>query len=145
MNRKEFIKTCGFSCLSIIGVSAVLPACKPTKYVQGKQMGNKLTVDKADFLKDKNGTKNRHYIIVKTESLNYPIVLYRLSDSDYLALLLQCTHQNMELNVNGDLISCSAHGSEFNNKGEVMQGPAEQALKQFPVTHDNEKIYIQLT
>lgn len=146
MDRKEFIKTCGYSCLSIIGFSAALQACTPTKYMQSTLRGQQLTLNKTDFIKDKNGSKKyRHYIIVKTESLNFPIVLYRHSDMDYRALLLQCPHQSMELNVNGDLITCSAHGSEFNNNGEVMQGPAEQALKQYLVTHDTEKIHIHLT
>jgi cytochrome b6-f complex iron-sulfur subunit len=51
----------------------------------------------------------------------------------------------MELNVNGDMLSCPAHGSEFNNKGAVLQGPAERPLKKFPVTTDNENIYIHIS
>lgn len=71
-------------------------------------------------------------------------MVYRFSETDFKALLLRCTHQSYELNVSGDLISCAAHGSEFTNKGDVVQGPAEQSLKSFPITIDENNIYIQL-
>lgn len=146
MDRKAFIKTCGFSCLSMLGIAGVLESCTPTKYIQGQLLNNKLGVNKTDFLKEnKDESKKRHFIIVRAEGVNYPIVLYRFSEADYVAMLLQCPHQNMELNVNGDLITCSAHGSEFNNKGEVITGPAEQGLKHYTITQDTEKIYIHLT
>lgn len=146
MDRKTFIKTCSLSCLSVIGISGLISSCAPTKYIQGQLSGTKLSVNKTDFLKDnKEAAKKRHFVIVRTEGINYPIVLYRFSETDYVAMLLQCPHQSMELNVNGDLITCSAHGSEFNNKGEVITGPAEQGLKHYAVTQDSEKIYIHLT
>jgi Rieske Fe-S protein len=142
MKRKEFIQTCGLTCLSLIGLASVLESCAGTKHIQVSAENNKLTLFKKDFL---NKDKPRRYVIVRSDSLTHPIVVYRISDSEFKALLLQCSHQGMELSVNGDLLTCSAHGSEFNNKGEVVQGPAEQNLKHYPITHDNEKVYIHLS
>lgn len=145
MDRKEFIKTCGYSCLGFIGLS-FLDSCTPTKYLQAGSENNQLQIARSEFTEiKKSKTQVRRYVIVKTSALNYPLVLYRFSDTDFSALLLQCPHQGAELNVHGDLLSCSAHGSEFNHKGELMQGPAEQGLKKFKVTTDNQNIYIHLT
>ena len=143
MKRDEFIRTCSLTCLSLVGFATLLESCTGTKHVQASVKDNKLSLLKQDFLTENK--KQRRYVIVRNDKLAYPIVLYRFSESDYKAILLQCSHQGMELTVNGDLLSCNAHGSEFNNKGEVIQGPAEQNLKQYPVSYDHENIYIHLT
>ncbi|MFY9308646.1 MAG: Rieske (2Fe-2S) protein [Bacteroidia bacterium] len=145
MDRKEFIKNCGYSCLGLMGLS-LLDSCTSVKYVQTGSENNQLKIARSEFIEvKKNKTQTRRYVIVKANALNFPIVLYRFTDTDFSALLLQCPHQGMELNVNGDLLSCSAHGSEFNNKGELIQGPAEQGLKKYKVTSDTQNIYIHLT
>lgn len=76
--------------------------------------------------------------------LEFPIYLYRFSDNEYTALLMKCTHQGNELQASGNHLHCSVHGSEFNNKGVVAQGPAERNLRSFKVSFDNEKIFIDL-
>jgi Rieske Fe-S protein len=144
MNRKAFIKTCGYSCFGLLGIS-FLDACKPVKYIQSANENNRLKIARSEFIEvKKNKTQIRKYVFVKVSKLDFPIVLYRFTENDFSALLLQCPHQGAELNVHGDLISCSAHGSEFSNKGDIIQGPAEQKLKQYNVTSDTENIYIHL-
>lgn len=146
MDRKEFIKACSFSCLSLIGVSAFLESCTNVKQINATTEKGQLKFALSEFIEIKNEKKViRKYIIARTPALNFPIVVYRTSDTEFSALLLECTHQGVELTVNGDLLSCSAHGSEFNNKGNVITGPADQNLKTFNVTNDLENIYIQLT
>jgi len=86
----------------------------------------------------------RQYIIVKNESLTFPVYLYRFSDNEYSAVLMKCTHQGAELSASGDHLHCPSHGSEFNNKGILSQGPAEKNLRAFKVSADNEKIFIDL-
>jgi len=142
MERKEFIQKCGYACLGVMGLSLILEGCAPAKYIQVSPEGNLLKVPKKDLLSAKK--KNLRHAVIKTNALNYPIVLYRFSDTDYSALLLECTHQGTELTVNGDLLSCPAHGSEFTNRGEIIQGPAEQKLKNYKVTNDTENVYIHI-
>ena len=129
--------------------------------MQGIVNNRRLQINKAEFsIEQKNHpvgevgkTRYRKYIIAKLppdsnnylgESANYPIVVYRFSETEFSALLLRCTHQGTELNVNGAIITCSAHGSEFGNKGEVLQGPADQRLKSLAITTDEKNIYLQL-
>jgi len=145
MDRKQFLKTCGGSCLGLLGLS-VLAECKPTRHVQGTLANNQLQIEKKEFILVKNEKiKYRNSIITKPDNSDYPIVIYRFSETEYSALLLRCTHQSNELTMNGDILSCPAHGSEFNNKGEAIQGPAEQKLQSFKVTSDEKNIYIQLS
>ena len=86
----------------------------------------------------------RQYIIVRNDRLEYPICLYRISETEYVALLMRCTHQGTELQAFGDHLQCPAHGSEFNNRGQVSQGPAENNLRTFRVTNGEEKLLIEL-
>lgn len=145
MERRNFIKRCGLLGASCLGLSMLVEGCSSTHYVQGIANNNWLQINKSDFILLKNDkTTFRKYVIAKLENSDYPIVVYRFSENEFSALLLRCTHLGNELNVNGDLLTCSAHGSEFSNKGGIIQGPAEQKLKSFPVTNDEKNIYIQL-
>lgn len=145
MERRDFIKQCGILGVSCFGLSLLIEACGSTHYVQGVTNNNRLQISKSDFVVLKNDKETyRKYLIAKAVNSEHPIVIYRFSENDFSALLLRCTHRGVELNVNGDLLTCSAHGSEFSNKGEVIQGPAEQKLKSFLVTADEKNIYIQL-
>lgn len=146
MERKDFLKICGGTCLGLVGLSAVLQSCGTAYYAQGTVANNKLQISKTDFIKtNKEKTSVRKYVLVKPANSDFPIVVYRKNDTTFTALLLRCTHQSNELNVNGDILTCPAHGSEFSNTGEVIQGPAEQKLVSYPVTTDEKNIYIQLS
>ena len=147
MDRKKFIKQCGIACLGATGVSLLLESCAGTKQINASLVNNQLQVPLSSFLisRKNNSPEYKRFIVVRNEQLNYPLVIYRNGDNDYTSLLLRCSHQYNELNVNGELLSCPAHGSEFDNKGNVISGPADMKLRSFPVTTDNEYIFIQLS
>lgn len=145
MERRNFIKRCGTVGFSCLGLSLLINSCAGVHHVTGIVNNNIIQLSKSEFIiKKDDKTFFRKYIIMRVEISNFPIVIYRFSETDFKAILLRCTHQDNELNVNGDLISCSAHGSEFTNKGDVVQGPAEQSLKSFPIKTDENIIYLQL-
>lgn len=142
MDRKEFIaETC--SICFVAGLSGLLNACNPTRYVSGTMHKDGIVLDKNDFLL-KDEKKYRAYLVVRNEALQFPICVYRFSETDYSALWMQCAHQGAELNVAGDFLQCPAHGSEFNNRGKVTSGPADRNLRTFPVTVSNNQIFIDL-
>ena len=60
------------------------------------------------------------------------------------ALWMSCTHQGSELQASGDFLQCPAHGSEFNNKGKITNGPADKDLRTFPVTVNKNELFIDL-
>ncbi len=147
MERRDFIRT---SCLSCLGGSALFTAltgCSSTYYakqIDFKQ--NNLVIKKNEFIEvKKDKTINRNVIVAKYEKLGFPIALFRLENDQYSAVYLECTHQGNEVQPQGDYLVCEGHGSEFDNKGKVTQGPAEKPLRTFIVKTDKENIYIDLS
>ena len=145
MDRRNFLKKSCSACLSLTVISSMVSGCVSTKYVSGKVAKDGITIDKDDFkIKQKGGTAYSSFVIVRNEILKYPICIYRINDDEYTALWMRCTHQGTELQASGDVLQCSAHGSEFNSKGQVRNGPANTALRTFPVTVTNNEIFIDL-
>ena len=146
MDRKAFMKTCGCSLLSASVLATLLQSCAKSNYfVQATPENHQLTLKKSVFTKSENGIiSERPYVLVETAQFDFPICLYKVDDSNYSALLMQCPHKGCELQPNGSFLVCPCHGSEFSNKGVVQNPPAEENLRSFPVKSDDENIYIQL-
>ena len=147
MNRKDFILGSCSACVSAGALAGLLSlsSCKPTQYVSGKLHPDGLLLDTADFVIRQNGTITyRPYIVVRNEALQFPICVYRFSDTDYSALWMQCAHQGAEVQVAGSYLQCPAHGSEYDSRGRVTNGPAAKDLRSFPVTVNNQQLFIDL-
>ncbi len=145
MDRRDFMRSCGYACLSGIAVTTILQSCATTKIVSGSIDQSELVIDLADFEQVKKKQSSfRNYLIVRNDSLQFPLAIYRFSDTEYTALYLKCTHQGAELQVFGDKIQCPAHGSEFSNRGVVESGPATEKLREFAVRIDNKQLKISL-
>jgi Rieske Fe-S protein len=145
MERRDFIRQSCTACLSMTAFSLFAASCAGTKYVIGTVSKDGITITRDDFkVKQKGGTAYASFIIVRNDRLSYPICVYRFNEGEYSALWMRCTHQGAELQASGDVLQCSAHGSEFNNKGEVRSGPANAHLRTFPVIANENEIFIDL-
>lgn len=145
MNRNKFIKTCGSICASSTVLSMLLQSCGSIHYAAHTLVGNTIKLSEAEFKEIKNGqTIDRSFVIVKENSLLYPICVYKKGDS-ITALLMQCTHQGCEVNPNPYSLVCPCHGSEFDTNGEVLNPPAEEPLVTYQVTIDQNYYSIHLT
>ncbi|MEO6547497.1 MAG: Rieske (2Fe-2S) protein [Ferruginibacter sp.] len=145
MHRKNFIKTCGLACAGAIGLNSLLPGCSAARQLSGKIAGDNLIVPLSEF-ETKNGANIyfKKYIVVQHDILLYPICVVRFSGQEYTALWMRCTHQGTELQVFGDKLQCPAHGSEFDNRGGVQDGPAATTLRTFPITIEKDQLKISL-
>ncbi|HYQ93073.1 MAG TPA: non-heme iron oxygenase ferredoxin subunit [Candidatus Competibacteraceae bacterium] len=60
-----------------------------------------------------------------------------------------CTHEDASLSLGvlkGEWVKCPLHGSQFNVRtGEVMEEPAEEPLKTYPVRIEGDTILIDLS
>lgn len=145
MRRREFIKQGCTACMTMTVFSTVLSSCVATKYISGELGKDGLKISKDEFkVKQKGGTAYSSFIIVRNDALQFPICIYRLNENEYSALWMKCTHQGAELQASGDVLQCPAHGSEFNNKGGVTNGPAGTNLRTFPVKVTNNELFIDL-
>lgn len=142
MHRKTFIKASCLACTSLSFLGAVLESCTSVKYTAGTLNDNGLLI-KLDLFNVKTKS-NTPYVIVRHDELQYPICVYKVSDAEYSAVFLSCSHQNAELQVAGDNLTCPAHGSEFDKYGKVLQGPASADLRTFPTSIINEQLFIDL-
>jgi Rieske Fe-S protein len=145
MDRRNFvIKSCK-ACLGAGLLSTLASGCSSAFYVSGTLEEKGISVSSTDFSYTKNDKViTRAYILVQNDKLEFPIYLLRENDQ-YTALYMKCTHQGSELNAAGDHLYCSSHGSEFDKKGNVTQGPAEKKLRSFPVRAEGNKITIDLS
>jgi Rieske Fe-S protein len=145
MNRREFIVNSCAACLGATAVSGLLSSCASTRYTSGTLGRDGITISTDEFNTNREGTAGyRSFIIVRNERLKFPIYVYRFGETEYSAVWMRCTHQGTELQAAGDQLQCSAHGSEFNNRGKVTNGPAGNDLRSFPVTVNNNELFIDL-
>jgi Rieske Fe-S protein len=145
MNRRAFIVNSCAACLGATAVSGLLSSCASTHYTSGNLAKDGVTLSADEFKIQKKGrTGYRPFIIVRNESLQYPVYVYRFGETEYSAVWMKCSHQGAELQASGDHLQCPAHGSEFNNKGKVTNGPADKDLRSFPVTVNNNELFIDL-
>ena len=127
MERLDFLKRCGALCLGGLAISPLLQSCTGAQYVSSELSGSNLKVKKADFQVLKDGQITyRNYVLVNPEKLNFPIYLSRLSEDNYSAVWMECSHQGAELSAHGDTLSCHAHGSEFDKNGNVTQASSRR-------------------
>jgi Rieske Fe-S protein len=145
MDRKQFIQTCGAACLGLVSASTLFSGCASTKIIQAPINGSDLLLSLHHFvISDEKETTYKKYVMVHNEQLQYPVCVYRHAADQYTALFMRCTHQGSELQVFGDRLQCPAHGSEFDNKGLVMNGPAAQNLRTLPVQLEEQQLKISL-
>lgn len=70
------------------------------------------------------------------------IVLTQATEGDFKAFTAVCTHSgNTVTGVNDSMIECDFHGSRFDAAtGEVLNGPANDALAEIAITVDGDQI-----
>lgn len=145
MQRSTFIKNSCLACLGSTLAAGLLPGCSSAYYAVVAYDAQRLVVKKSEFAQVKKAeTLMRPFVVLKHEKVEFPIALYRISDSEFVALYLQCTHQGCEVRPHNTVLSCPCHGSEYDPKGKVLEGPAERPLKQFPVKIEGEHVYVSL-
>lgn len=146
MDRKEFLKTCGVALVGLPFAAAILTSCQSIYYASSNIVNNRIVVPLSEFeIVKKTSTAYRDFVMLKSHSEDFPICLYKTGENQYTASLMKCTHRGCELNVGGGIYSCPCHGSEFDNKGTLLEGPADQDLKTFKTSINNENIYIELS
>ena len=84
---------------------------------------------------------------VRLQPGDLPSQVYLLATEDgYVALSPVCTHLGCTVEILGARLECPCHGSTYDRGGRVLRGPAERALRSFPVrTRADGTLEIDLT
>ncbi len=139
MQRRDFLRSSCNTCL-LVAAGWLLPAlsgCGPGAYqvFNTEEKEDRIAIPADAFIKGP-------LVLVRPKGWFYSIALRKKEDNTYTALLLKCTHQDNQLTASSDGYSCSLHGSAYNREGRVVKGPAERALKTFPVTNEANQLII---
>lgn len=124
MLRKDFIKK---SCLACMGIAASgvllegLSSCASFPVMKLNTVENVVQIKLEEFQVNK-------MMIVRPSQLDYDIFVNKISDNLYLVLVMKCSHQDWNLATNPKGFNCSLHGSMFDLKGNVANGPATEPL-----------------
>lgn len=134
MTRRDFVTT-----VETIGIACVVPGlltrCASVRYAKSSVESDRLVVLRTDL--SASGT-----VLVETPDEQLPILLRRVSDTEFVALSTKCTHRGCQVENAGTQLSCPCHGSVFSLTGERLQGPADRPLTRFAVSADDRNIFI---
>ncbi len=128
MQRRKFLKTSCTVCVgTLAGITAIslLESCATGKIVKSEISNDTITIALSEFEQGKS------YIIVRNSNLTYDILLNKINETSYKALLMQCTHYDNPVFANSKEIFCPSHGSKFDFNGNVKQEPATTSLKTY--------------
>jgi Rieske Fe-S protein len=142
MKRRSFIKR---SCLVCAGLAAgtsvltLLEGCATAKIQKVSVVNKVISIDAALC------NELQKVLVLRSDDLEYDVLLYYVSNANYSAVLLKCTHYDNPVFVNNKEVFCPSHGSKFDYTGKVLTEPATQSLKSFKVKLDNQTIKINIS
>ncbi|MBL7950669.1 MAG: Rieske (2Fe-2S) protein [Flavobacteriales bacterium] len=141
MHRRTFLHRSCLACAAL-SVPALLSSCTGLQPIVGTLEGDELVLP-PDAFRTADG-KPKRYVVASHPQLQRPIAVFADSAGGYRAVLMRCTHKGVELRITGDRLECSAHGSTFDNTGAVLEGPASDPLRTFPVQERAGAVHISL-
>jgi Rieske Fe-S protein len=156
INRREFLKLTGTTavCTCVAGVLGT-SGCSGSQGISDtpsapegsfRREGDKVIVALSEV---GNLTKvgNAIKFTLNDEDGSHPkIIVIHTKDAEYQAFADQCTHNGKELNYlhKEGMPACCGLGSEFDLEGNVVKGPAKDALLEYPLRREGEELLIQI-
>ena len=103
------------------------------------------------FLSPRPGKQARTLTLTRAEIPDQGALVYREArlalireKGEVYALDLVCTHMGCTVAVTPTGLVCPCHGSRFDRRGTVLEGPADRPLKRYKVEIDAESIIVLL-
>jgi Rieske Fe-S protein len=137
-SRRNFLKVAGagLAGITIVGfVAPVFIGCSSSAAVDtgdAADAGKTITVDVASLTADNTAV---HSVTPSGKE----ILVVRKSSGVFVSVLLVCKHMGCtypSIDLGGQTISCSCHGSQYDIFGHVTHGPAAANLDTFTTTFD---------
>lgn len=132
MHRRDFLNTAGFG---------IVTACVGCTYksMQVPNQSAQITIDVQKDLPQVGSWIIQKGVIIVRRSLP-------LFGSSFIAFQSECTHaaNPLKWNETSQEFQCQLHGSIFSITGNVINGPANRALKSYPVQLNGQSLIITL-
>ncbi|MBP6390065.1 MAG: Rieske (2Fe-2S) protein [Flavobacteriales bacterium] len=138
MDRRNFLLAGCKACAAMAALPAIasLESCSSTKALALAVENGVVTVPMSGLV---NGSA-----VVNANGVADKILVTKNATGEYKALVLNCTHKGGPVKQNGTELSCSWHGSKFDLNGNVVNGPAKDALKSYPVEVAGENLKVKV-
>ena len=142
-SRREFLKAGAAAAagLAFVGCSVFATKVDPDLKVAAVGQEVRIPVTAQPWLASGDGS-----MAVEVEGAEDKILLFRTPGGALAAVSMSCTHIGCDVEYSPEAghIVCPCHGSEFANNGTVLNGPAKDPLKSYPVRRDGSDIVISL-
>ena len=142
MQRRRFIRNIGCSsCLILGGGVAIsfLEGCatvKPYAVIDGKVKDYKIPLVAFDQVP--------YLLIQRKAQESEEVLVVKKGESEFLALIMRCTHKGVGLVPKGNTLVCSAHGSKFSLAGKVVEGPAKESLTTYDTRIEGSELIVMI-
>ncbi len=140
IDRRRFLQRAQGAALGACVLGA-LPAfavgCASLPYVRGEVRDGLLRIP-VDAL-DADGRA-----LVEAPALDLPVFVRRVPGEAPVALSTRCMHRGCEVEPATDRLVCPCHGSEYDLRGAVLQGPTQLPLEGFVVREVDGLLVIDL-
>ena len=123
--RREFLAT-----LTAGLVAGGLPGCAAMNTYPGELNGRRIILQLRDLGEDLNPGNS---VLVHVPEIDDAILLRRDAKGFFKALSSTCTHLGCQVRPARNFFTCPCHGSTFDLQGQVVRGPAQKPLANFPV------------
>ena len=140
MDRKEFLKTLGFSTAAIMAVSSlsVMSGCMSSAGVPSPNA-------KADFIID---LTNPTYAALKTTGgyiVKDGVVVAHTQNGTYAAVTVVCSHQGnpyVRFDGNTNTFYCPVHGARYSTTGQGLNAFGSNGLKTYTVDVNGTQLHV---
>lgn len=137
MQRRTFFSTSGKIAVNAVIAPLLIEllyGCTSIPEIRSTIHDGVVSIPTSAFNQDEGG---HSVIIVRVSSLSHAIAVVKENGAPYTAYYTMCTHKHCSLDTDPDGFTCPCHGSTFDLKGRVTQGPAKTSLTGLPVTEAN--------
>jgi cytochrome b6-f complex iron-sulfur subunit len=149
MNRRDLVQKIAMGGAVIMLVPSVLSNCKSSPKVnKGENIPETMagavpeTVIQLDLSLAENSALNSTGVSMVVKG----IIIANTGSGNFIALSSVCTHKGCTVGYDSKEgnIKCPCHGAVFTTKGSVVSGPAENPLKSYPVSKNENILTISL-
>lgn len=125
MDRREFMSTC------VLGAALAVTGCASLVTRTVTPVEGRLELPLAHYpeLTERGGS-----LRVLPVGATEPVYILAQEDGAFTALSPICTHLGCTVEIEGARLVCPCHGSTYDRRGTVLQGPAPQSLARYPTS-----------
>lgn len=142
MQRRIFIRNIGCSSCLLLGGGVAISffegcgSVKPFAVIDAKIKDYKIPLTSFETVP--------YLLIQRKTQESEDILVVKKGETEFLALIMRCTHKGVGLVPKGNALVCPAHGSKFSLEGKVEEGPAKESLSIYDTRIEGSELIVMI-